>query len=325
MKKKMKKIVQWIVSVLSLIFIVHYFSKNELYLQLALRIKPSKAIIVMLLCACYLLLQGYYYKVCLDKCSEKNIGFGPWFKIFILGRFLSNFVPLSGNVYRSISLKRIHGVPYTHYIGSFFTFSWLDSCLSFLLALIVIWDVNSNLQVGPFRALHLIAFLVILFFCLPILSEKISPLITIRFQRLAWLQSKLGEVLRVSVRNLRDVRFMAGFSLAGLGVFLLACTMFYVCFSSIGIHVGAAELVFFYVFLKLSGYVSITPGNIGVQEILFGVISQQMQIGMAEGILASALLRVLSYVTLCCIAVPMGGLALVRERSAYVDSDNNNP
>lgn len=325
MEKNLKKAIQWIVSILCLIFLVYYFSTNKEYVQLALKIEPIKAFAVMLLSACYLILQGYYYKVCLDKFSGKNVGFAAWFKIFILGRFLSTFVPLSGNIYRSISLKRIHGVSYTNYIGSFFTFFWLDSCLSFLLALIVVWKVNPDLQIGPLRALHVIASLVIFILCLPILSEKIFPKMTILFQRLSWLQSKLGEVLQASVRNLRDVRFMVGFSLAGLGVFFLACLIFYVCFSSLGIHVGAAELVLFYVFLKLSAYVSITPGNIGLQEILFGVLSQQMQIGMAEGILVAALLRILSYVTLCCIAVPMGGLALVREKDIYVDLDNNNP
>jgi hypothetical protein len=69
---------------------------------------------------------------------------------------------------------------------------------------------------------------------------------------------------------------------------------------------------------KLSTYVSITPGNLGLQELACGILGAQVQTGgMAPGILASVMVRAVSYPVLAVLAISMGGIGLLRGRSRY--------
>ena len=317
MKPNLKRNLQWLLLILSTGFMVHFFSTNREEVRLLLNIRPGEAVTLILLHLVYFVLHGYRYRIVLVKCSGRALGFYPWFRLFILGRFLNTMVPQLGNLYRAVRLKEDHQVTYTRYVSSFFSFAWMDTCFNLLAGAIVIGLVNPGLRVGSLPATHLLLWLAGLFGGIPIVLEVFFRNLTIRARFLSWLHAKLAEVLRVSVGNLRHGGYMAKVFLMGLVVFAEMGVVLYVGFHSLGIRVGVGEVIFFYVLLKLATYVNLTPGNIGALEIGFGVLGEQMGIGMGEGMLVSAVLRVVRYIALFGLALPMGGLDVFRQRKSY--------
>jgi len=67
----------------------------------------------------------------------------------------------------------------------------------------------------------------------------------------------------------------------------------------------------FFTVLTLLNQIVITPGNLGIKEVAYGVLAQQLQIGMAQGILVSLILRVLTLVVTTALGLAFGGRGLL--------------
>lgn len=63
--------------------------------------------------------------------------------------------------------------------------------------------------------------------------------------------------------------------------------------------------------------INLPPGNLGVRKVAFGLLADLTGIGMAEGMLVSALLRVVGYIALFAVALAMGGLGVLRQAERY--------
>ena len=50
--------------------------------------------------------------------------FRSWFRIFVIGQILNTFVGQSGNIYRSVALKRSYNFEYTRTIATYAAFAW---------------------------------------------------------------------------------------------------------------------------------------------------------------------------------------------------------
>lgn len=321
MRPVAKKILQWLVLLLCLAFIVRFFGTRRDDLRLLLNLSRVAVAALLVLHVVYFVLHGYRYQIVMEKCGGRPIGFGPWFHVFILGRFLNTMFPQAGTLYRAVHLKRDHQVSHTRYVSGLFSFAWMDTGLNLVVALVVIGWTDPGLRVGPLPAMYLVAGVTVLVAGVPMLADLVLRSTTIRVRFLAWLHARLAEVVRVSVQNLRDAVYLAKVASVGLVVFGHFCLILYIGFRSLGIRVGVGEVVLFYLLIKASTYVNVTPGNLGVLEIGCGILGAQMQIGMAEGMLVSAILRIIRYIALVGLAVPMGGLSVLRNRRQYQEAD----
>ncbi len=264
-----------------------------------------------------LILHSYRFKIILQKCSGSKISFWGWFKTIVLARFLSTFIPQTGNVYRGIYLKKTHQISYTQYAGSLFSFAWIDTCLNIIYAVIIVLTVKAELRIGNFRALHLLVFLAAAIAVIPIVLEFIFRLVKFRSRSISWLHTKLSEMLTVSVTSVRDRAYMLKVVLTGMVAFVNSLLIFYICFLSLGVPVNPSALALFYVVLRLSMTVVITPGNLGVQELAYGVLGEQMQLGMAQGIVISVMVRILNTTFIIVLGTIFGGIELLRHRKDY--------
>ena len=253
----------------------------------------------------------------LEKCSDRKLRFFYWFRLYILGRFLNTVISQAGNFYRSFRLKHDCGISYTSYIGSFTSFAWMDTFINFFIAAIAIAVVDADFKLGPFLVWKMLLFLSLALFAIPIALELFFRKISFTNKRMKWIHSKLDEVLTVSVNNIRDPLFMLKVILLGLAVFIRTCLAFYIYFSIFDVHVTIPLLVVFCALSKLSTFFILTPGNLGVQEIAYGFLSKQMGIGMAQGILVSAFIRVIGTCVIITLGLIFGGIDLLRHRRDY--------
>jgi hypothetical protein len=74
----------------------------------------------------------------------------------------------------------------------------------------------------------------------------------------------------------------------------------------------------------ISFFIILTPGNIGIQEIAWGFLSEQMGIGMEIGILMSGFIRLVSMGVLAACGIAFGGVDLIRNRKMYRSHSTTN-
>lgn len=321
---KVKKILKLVIFLLCAGYIVKYFYSNWDSLQIAFKINKLMIICIVLFSITTLLTFSYRFKIIMHKCSGKNPPFWKWFKIIMLARFYNLFFAQSGNIYRGMELKKQFGISYTDYVSASVSFAWMDICLDLILSEIIIILVRPDFKLGTVKAYQFVALILIIILCLPILADVLLKRIPLKASALLWLKSKLSEVFTATINNIKDLAYLAKIIIWGLLVAAQTLVVYYILFISFDIKLDIPSLVLFYALLKLSSAVIITPGNIGVQEIAFGFLSSQIGGGMAQGILISAISRVLGSSIIIILAVILGGTGLIPKKNVpEINNDNS--
>lgn len=315
---KFKKVIQWALAVACTAYIVHFFATNTDKLKLVMQLNPLAIGAIAVFSILGHLIFCVRFQIVLKKCSGKSVPFFPWFRIVILGRFLTLLAPQAGNIYRSIALKKHYQIPHTRYASSFFSFIWMDACVNLLLTLAIVAIVEPGLMIGRLRAVLLLAVSIVAIVAAPLLIEAVFGLFSFKNKKLGWLHSKIAEMLRVSVSNLRDARFMLKVFVTGVVGLGNTLAIFYLCFRCLDLPIKLPTLALFFMIMRLSTHIAITPGNLGVREIAYGIVSDQMNFGMAQGILISVIIRVIGTAIIIVLGTIFGGIGLLQHREEYV-------
>ncbi len=312
--KRLKSGLSWLVLAVCLAWIVRFFARNPAELEVLLEIRPLHAVGLLLLQLGYFALDSLRYQVILEKASGQRIGFLPWLRLFVLGRFLSTLVPQLGNVYRGVQLKAVHGIAYSDYLGSFVAFAWVGTTVNLLLAGITIWLLRPGMRLGGLPAAAAVATSAVTLAAVPVVLDWVARAGWLRQRRLAWVHDRLARVLEVAVRSFADLRY--GAAVLGLGLVSVAvsCTSFSLAFLALGAQVGLAAVLVLYAVLQISNYLVVTPGNVGVRELLFGLLGPELGVTVGEAILLSGLLRVAHFIVMVALALPFGGVGLLGDR-----------
>ena len=320
---KYKQIIRWSIAACCIGYIIWFFFKNTEELKIVSGLPVMPVVGMASLAVLSHIVYSWRFAIILKKCSGRSIAFITLFRIVVLGRFLSTFAPQAGTVYRSVCLKKNYGISYTSYAGSLFSITWLDTCLNLIFAGIIILAIEPKLQIANLPILYLLAITLVLILAVPLILEAIFRSIKFRNQKIAWVHSKLSELLTVSVQSLKDGKYMAKIILTGLVGFINTLVIFHFCFFSLNIQFDLPDLALFYVILKLSNHLIITPGNMGVRELAYGILSEQIHIGMAKGILISVILRIIGTLVIIALGASLGGFDLLRHRGNYIEKNED--
>ncbi|MBW2254521.1 MAG: flippase-like domain-containing protein [Deltaproteobacteria bacterium] len=322
MKLDGRRALSWVVLLASIGLITWFALAHREDFRLLLELRPMLVVVLVGLQVVFLAANALRYLIVLEKCSSRRLQYWYWFRISVVGMLLNTFFPQSGNVYRSVLLKQRYEVAYTRYITGYFSLAWMSLCFNLFLALVTLAAVEPHQRLGGLPALPLLLVMLLGCVMVPVALDRVHRPFVVRIRYLAWLRSKVGEVLRITVENLGDGVYMTKNVTLALALFLHNCVLFYLAFLAMGIEVDLADLVLFYVLLQLSVYVVVTPGNLGLQELVFGLVGASLGIGMAEGILVSALVRAAGYLALAILAVPLGGMGALRSVGQYRRMDD---
>ena len=301
-----KSTIRWVLTALCLAYVAYYLAHNSSTLEVLGNVKLDIAIYLTLLNLPFLMFQAARYLVVLRHCSGHALAYLAWFRIFMVGRFLNAIFPQAGNLYRGYVLKASHGISYTDYISGFLAFSWLGTVFSMVAAFVILFfgsrpvdvsGVDGRIWVGAI-ALGVTAGPFALYEAVKILHFETR--IFLRITR------KIEEILRAVLLVAANIRYLGGFLALSAVLLVVSYLMFFLSFAAL--HVGASpqQILLLYVLLQLFNFVALTPGNIGVQEIAFGVLGQQIGSGGRGDFSVSALIRAAGYSALFAVAVPMG-------------------
>jgi len=303
-------------------YLVRFFYQNRDSLQLILRLDVITIFFIVILAVIYLFIYSLRIQIVLEKCSRKKLNYIYLFKLMVLARFLNTVFSQMGNVYRGYRLKKEYDISYTSYISSFVSTLWMDTCFNLYFATVLILILSPEFKIGYFTAWTIFLVIALCVSAVPPAGNMLLGKIKIETKFLNWAHSKLTEVVSVTIINLRDIRYLGSFLLLGVSELILTILGYYILFKGFGIILTFQALLVFYILMSLSLFIAITPGNIGVQEIAFGFISEQMGIGMDKGILASIVARIINFFIIILMGVFFGGIRLLRESKKYTTSED---
>ncbi|MEI7835434.1 MAG: lysylphosphatidylglycerol synthase transmembrane domain-containing protein [Planctomycetota bacterium] len=297
----------------AIVYVAHQKRKD---LAVLLNIRPWIMAALGGLFATYYALESVRYQIVLSRVAQVRIALGEWFRLFVLAQWLNIFFPQLGTVYRGVQLRKLHGVSYTGYISSYAAFAWVDICLNMLITLAALAATRSPLRIANLPAWGFMLALLGSVVIVPLaLSAFLSLLPASRHRHLAWAHTKSRQVVVAMRQSVTDAGYLARIALLGVVTFGIMTAAFGVCFLGLGLPVSLPGLTLFYALYKLSTYVVVTPGNIGLLELLCAALGEQIHVGAVAGLLACGMVRVSGYAVLAALAMGMGGLRLIRQRN----------
>jgi uncharacterized membrane protein YbhN (UPF0104 family) len=275
-------------------------------------LRPGYVAALLAMQVLYLIVQSARFHVVLVRFAERPVGFWPWTRMFVIGRFLNLFVPQAGNVYRAVELRRRFDVSVQSFLVAFVNAPWLAMILNFLFGALFVGLLAPAAEVAGWPLWALLAAATVGTSLAPIVAIAMLPLFPARFRWAAWSRARLAEMVSVTLRSVREPGYLARVGWWTLLAFVQASAMMWIGFVALGIPVGVAEAIAFYVLLQLATYVQLTPGNLGLQEFAFAALSAGFGATVADGVLVSTIVRVTGVIALVATALPVGGLEALR-------------
>jgi uncharacterized membrane protein YbhN (UPF0104 family) len=307
-----RRLLPWIFLVVALAATVWLVLSREEDVSTLVALDPLYVVALLALQVVYLVVQSVRFHVVLVRFAGQPVGFWRWTKLFIIGRFLNLFIPQAGNVYRAVELRRRFDVRIQDFLVAFVNAPWLAMILNFLFGAILVGVLVPGVPVAGVPLWLLLLGATVATALAPLVALAILPLFPRRFKATAWLQARLREMVTVTFESLREARYLAWVTWWTFIAFVQASVMIGVGFYALGVPVGVAEAIAFYVLLQLTTYVQVTPGNLGFQELAFAALAAGFGASAADGVLVSTIVRVTGVAALLVTALPAGGLEALR-------------
>lgn len=274
-----KKIISQIITIGVVLVFCAYFIFNINDFKILLDIKPIFILLLVAISVAGIAINGIFMKLSM-------VLFDRYLSIreSIIVSFISSagnfFAPAgSGLGIRAVYLKRHHKLGYSNYVSIVlcsYIFTFIVSSIFGLLALFMLQASNS-----PGVQLLAFIFLVLLLSSLSLLFFRIK-----KGQHKTRIGRKVGAIffqihegwlLLLSHRKVMIQLF--GLTIVNT---LLTLLTTYILTQAIGAHIGFAAILLYSVLGSLSVFINITPGNLGVKEAIYIILSSVIGLSTAE-------------------------------------------
>ena len=270
-----------------IIFALGYFLFNNVHLfKNLLNINTIDIALIIIMQAIYLWFAGYSSYLIGIKLGVKIKDF---FALQIANRFFNLILPSGGAVFRAIYLKNVYKLSYSKYVtlllGTYLVTIFTSATIS-LVIIIYLLNIKAT------RSLQTIAATLIAIIIASLFIFRTKP-----FKTTKWKISKNINKVIQGWEKIKKHKKLIGFLilLSIISLIILAARL-YIILPATGTGASITQACFLAIITFLTTVISITPGNIGVREILFAASSHTIGIGYEEAIFASLVLRVISYI-----------------------------
>lgn len=312
----LRKALRWFIALAALAYVAWFLLANREGVGSLPTLRPDMLAAAVLLQALSMVVSSCRYHIVLQKCSEKPVPFLAWTRLFLLGQFANMMVPQAGNVLRGVRLKQDWGVSYTRYVSSYISFQWIDTALTLVLAAGVILATRPGFRIGSFNAVGLLGVIFAAVVLGPFLARGGLRRWSVRPGWAAWAHGRASQAIDLAVASAHDPVYMAKMVATGvLGFVMLAATV-YSGFACLDIYPTLSATALFCVLLRIGLILQITPGNIGVRELVWGVLGELTQIGKGPSLWAALLFRIISSLIIFGSGIACGGFDLLRSGRA---------
>ena len=259
--------------------------------------------------------QSERFRLVLRQHTATNIGIGSWTRVYVRGRLYSSLVPQSGNIYRGLALKQDHDTPVMRYVSSLATQTWLALLAGLLFAAVIVsFTMLGEPDETTSRVMQGLLFAAFVVGVAPLVFSRLSDYLPerVRRTRIARLAGAALDLAGSTARSPKVLAIFLAIVLVGLVTGGIGMTIaFAVAGEKVALTTGIAVLAL----VNLGNVVSITPGNLGIQELGVAALAVLFEYTPASGVLASVVVRLSNIVALAAILIIFEIVGLVTRRS----------
>jgi len=315
---KYRTALRWLVAAVLLVLAVRLVLADPEPLRRALVAPKLPLAGIAALVALNQLLMSVRFSLAVSRCGGGGVPPRTWFRLTSVGQFLNLFVPQLGNVYRAVTLKREYGISYLSYASGLTAFVLLDLQMGFLIALGTIALVERDLELATIPAIPVLMGVLLLVVAAPYLV--LAALDRRRGDGDGKLRGRLITLIATMREALHDKGFLLRFFAINLLTTAVHVAALRLAFHATGASASLGSLMVLQVFVKMSFVVAITPGNLGINEIVYGVLAHASTSTAEQGVTVALLMRIIGTLTVIVIGVLAGGRALLFQRRDLLDA-----
>lgn len=275
-------------------------------------IAPADVATIMILQVLYLIPESYRQQIVIESSSDTTLRWLPWFRIFIVGRFLNTMIPQSGNVYRGLRLRSDFGVALAEFGGGMAAFVIMSVVASLLVAApFLAWQSPSLTVAGIPTPLALLIAAAMIggapFAIWAVLGRR-----TVEAGSTSRIVATARSVVSSTMTALSDLRLMVAFLVVWLLTITVVVALYRTVFAAIGWNLGIGEAIAIYALLQASSFLVLTPGNLGIQELGMAALAAIFGIPAAVGVVAAGIIRVTGWIAIAIPAAVFGSGDITR-------------
>jgi len=272
------------------------YKNPEALTQLA---KPNSKTIALssALLALYFLVYSLRLQSVVEFWAQCKIPKIHFLKVVIFGRLYNTLFPQLGFLYRGMTLKRDYGIEHSNYFGSQVAFGILDLTVNILI-FITVWVAYEKTFL--LAALTFIGCGSAALFAFSKLRHFPLPENNTKGKLINWLKE-----FRTRCSDISQPGFYIPFFILSLFSLVLMTTIFSCYFDQISNPLSLPIIILFYTLYRITFYISVTPGNLGLREVAFGFIGAGFGVPAAAAALIALSIRIQSYIILAILALPL--------------------
>lgn len=245
---------------------------------------------------------AYAVYVVLIDVGLKGLGPFGWLRLYFVSRLVNLVVTQGGNVFRLVLLKTKYGFSYTNSIGVTVLLIWVNAVIALLASIFFLAEGGQATAVASSKLLY--------WSIVAASTLMLGPLILVwtiqHFRESSIWQSKIltpfGDVAEFFASTMKKFALFSQISLLSVVHFAFFIGANYFSFRAIGQPAGIAAVCIYTTALVFTRYINVVPGNLGVSELVAGLVSEQIGIGFGNGVIVSGIIRIVEVL----IIVPLG-------------------
>jgi len=233
-----------------------------------------------------------------------------WIKIYFVSRLVNFVILQGGNLYRLIVLKKKYGFSYTNSIGAMGFLIWINAQIALLMSIIGLAYIDGYLTLASYPLILWCGILLAVLVILPLFVETLTAILEGSSVSHWWLIESLVSVAKFFKSTLRK---RAHFALIGVvsGLhFALFVGVNYFSFRAIGQSLELAVVCIYTTAFVFTRYVNVVPGNVGVSELVGGLVSEQLGVGFGSGLVVAGIVRVVELIMIVVAGAAYGNVVL---------------
>jgi uncharacterized membrane protein YbhN (UPF0104 family) len=324
-KRRRGLFARWAVAALAMAFVVRELFSDPEPLRRVLGTPWQVLLAVGALLAVNQLLMSFRFSLAVALYSGKRVPASVWFRLISVGQMLNLFVPQLGSVYRGVALKREFGIAYMTYASGLFAFVWLDLVMGFLIGSLTIAVLDPTLYLGSVLALPALALLILALLTGPFAIRWFVSVFRVKGSFATKVQARMTTLLSNAASALKAPAFMLRFFLLNVLVTVVQVVLLALLFRAVDAEVPLAALLLFQVLLKLANQIVITPGNLGITELMFGVLAHGSRCTLEQGLAVALLFRTTVTVMVILLGVLAGGARVLFSGRARLEEEDARP
>ncbi len=292
-----KRVLQLIMQVAVLGYIVYYIFSRRGELARLWNVNLIDAVVVLALIFVGDIIRSYQLCYIVSK-LDSEITITESFLITTASTLL-NYLPMNaGTIAKARMLKKHRSLKYAHFVsvmGATILITIFSGGVLGLTSIIISrlsLETNNIILVG-FFVLSIIVPIALLYIPASLISDKPG-----------WVRTAMKDLVLGLEQIRKNGKGLLVLFLLATTLLLIAALRLWICFEALNTPVTIFGCIMFAVVSNLLLIINITPGSLGLREVLIGAIAQFTGLSFERGLFAASLDRVFSLVFAILVGLP---------------------